>query len=100
MVLVNARVAAVGALPALPEEPALPARPPAAPRTCRRAYLDGWQDVAVYDLEALGPGQTIDGPAVLEAPTTTVLLAPGDRASMTPLGWVDLRVSYGSAHGP
>ncbi len=90
VVLVNARVAAVGELPALPEEPALPSRPPAAPRARRRIYLGGWREAPIYDLEALAPGQAIEGPAVLEAPTTTVLLRPGDRAAITPLGWVDV----------
>jgi N-methylhydantoinase A len=92
VVLVNARVAAVGELPALPEEPALPARPPAAPRSRRRIYLGGWREAPVYDLEALAPDQRLEGPAVLEAATTTVLLRPGDRATITPLGWVDVSV--------
>ncbi len=93
VVLVNARVTAVGALPALPEEPALPLRPPAVPRAHRRVYLDAWHDVPVYDLENLAPAQTIDGPAVLEAPTTTALLRAGERATITGLGWVDVRIT-------
>jgi len=92
VVLVNARVAAVGTLPALPQEPALPSRAAAAPRARRRVYLGDWREVAVHDLEALAPGQTIDGPAVLEAETTTVLLRATDRATVTPLGWLDIAV--------
>jgi len=92
VVLVNARVAAVGTLPALPQEPALVSRAPAPPRARRRVYLGDWQDVAVHDLEALAPGQIIEGPAVLEAETTTVLLRATDRATVTPLGWLDIRV--------
>ena len=92
VVLVNARVAAVGTLPALPQEPALASRVAAAPRTRRRVYLGDWQQVAVHDLEALAPGQTIDGPAVLEAATTTVLLRATDRATVTPLGWLDIAI--------
>jgi N-methylhydantoinase A len=90
VVLVNARVAAVGTLPALPQEPALALRAPAAPRARRRVYLGDWQEVAVHDLEALAPGQSIEGPAVLEAATTTVLLRATDRATVTPLGWLDI----------
>ncbi|HMH53138.1 MAG TPA: hydantoinase/oxoprolinase family protein, partial [Candidatus Acidoferrum sp.] len=86
VVLVNARVAAIGTLPALPQEPALPSRAPAAPRSRRRVYLGDWRDVPVHDLDTLAPGQTIDGPAVLEAATTTVLLRGSDRATVTPLG--------------
>jgi N-methylhydantoinase A len=93
VVLVNARVAAVGVLPAPPEEPRVDARPPAAPRARRRVYLDDWRDVPVFDLDALAPGQTIEGPALFEAATTTALLRRADRATVTPLGWLDIAVS-------
>jgi N-methylhydantoinase A len=92
VVLVNARVAAVGTLPAMPTERALPARPPAAPRGRRRIFLDGWRVAPVYDIDTLAPAQIIEGPAVLEAPTTTVLLRTTDRATVTPLGWLDIAV--------
>jgi N-methylhydantoinase A len=92
VVLVNARVAAIGVLPAPPEEPRLDARPDGSPRGRRRVYVDAWRDVDVFDLDALAPGQVIDGPAVLEAPTTTALLRPNDRAIVTPLGWLDIAV--------
>jgi N-methylhydantoinase A len=93
VVLVNARVTAVGVLPALPEEPRLAGRPAAAPRGRRRVYLDAWRDAPVFELDALGPGQVVAGPAVLEAATTTALLRPGDRATVTALGWLDVQVT-------
>jgi N-methylhydantoinase A len=92
VVLVNARLAAVGVLPALPEEPALPPRAPAPPYASRSVYLDGWREVPVFDLDSLAAAQAIAGPAVVEAATTTVLLGPGDRATTTPLGWLDVAV--------
>jgi len=92
VVLVNARVAVVGELPALPQEPALPARPPAPPRARRRVYLGEWREVPVFDLDALAPGQRLEGPAIVEAATTTVLLRAGERAVVTPLGWLDISV--------
>jgi N-methylhydantoinase A len=92
VVLVNARLAVVGELPALPEEPALATRAPAAPRQRRRVYLDGWREVPVYDLDGLAPGQTVAGPALVEAATTTALLRAGERATVTPLGWLDVRL--------
>ncbi len=92
VVLVNARLAVVGVLPALPEEPPLPPRPPAAPRARRRVYLDDWQEVPVFDLEAGAPGQEVAGPALFETATTTVLLRPGETARLTPLGWLDIRI--------
>ncbi len=94
-VLVNARVAVIGRLPALPQEPDLPARAPTRPRHRRRVYLGGWREVPVYDFDALASDQAIDGPAVVEAATTTVLLRPGDRARTTPFGWLDVAVGKG-----
>ena len=90
VVLVNARVAVVGELPALPSEPRLADRTATAPRAHRRVYLDGWHELPVYDLDALAPAQRIEGPAIVEAPTTTILLHERDAASITPLGWVDV----------
>jgi N-methylhydantoinase A len=92
-VLVNARVAVIGALPDPPREPAVAERPAAAPRAQRPVYLDGWREVPVFDFEALAPAQTIDGPAVIEAATTTVLLRPGDRAEVTAIGWLDIALT-------
>jgi N-methylhydantoinase A len=89
-VLVNARVAVAGLLSALPQEPDLPEAPPAAPRSERRTYLDDWVTSPVYDFDALAPKQTIDGPAIIESPMTTVLLHPGETATVTPLGWLDI----------
>jgi N-methylhydantoinase A len=96
VVLVNIRVSVVGELPELPQEPALAARSdgsPLRPRTRRQVYLGRWQRVPIFDLEALAPGQTVHGPAIIEAPTTTVLLRESDHATVTPLGWLDIRVA-------
>jgi N-methylhydantoinase A len=100
VVLVNARVTAIGTLPALPEEPALPARAPAGPRGHRAIYLDGWCKVPVFDLDEVAPGQAIGGPAVIEAATTTVLLRATDHATITPLGWLDVRLAGGPDMAP
>jgi N-methylhydantoinase A len=94
-VLVNARVAVIGELPALPKEPALPARPPVSPRGRRRIYLGQWREVPIFDFDALAPGQMIDGPAVIESATTTVLLRPSDKVRTTAFGWLDIEVSRG-----
>ena len=91
-VLVNARVAVIGELPALPQEPALPARPPARPTSERPVYLGQWREVPVYEFDALAPDQAIDGPAVIESTTTSVLLRSGDRLRATALGWLDVEV--------
>ncbi len=96
-VLVNLRVAVVGELEAPPEEPARPAGAPSAPRAFRRILLDSWCEVPVFEMESLVPAQLIDGPALVESSTTTVLLRPGDRARVTPQGWLDVTVSPAGA---
>jgi len=64
------------------------------PRSERRIYLDDWVSAPVYDFDALAPAQTIAGPAIVESAMTTVLLRPGDRATVTALGWLDIVISY------
>jgi N-methylhydantoinase A len=93
-VLVNARVAVAGILSALPQEPALPEAPPTPPRSERRIYLDGWVSTPVYDFDALAPAQTIAGPAIVESAMTTVLLRPGERATLNSQGWLEIAISY------
>jgi N-methylhydantoinase A len=94
-VLVNARVTVIGVLPALPQEPEVPQRPPAEPICQRRIYLGGWREVSVYAFDALAPGQEIEGPAVVEAETTSVLLRPGNISRTTKLGWLEIAVGGG-----
>jgi N-methylhydantoinase A len=92
-VLVNARVAVIGVLPAAPMEPARAAREAAPPRSRRRVQLGGWQEVPVFGFDDVAAGQVVEGPAIVESATTTVLLRGGDRAEVTPLGWLDVAVS-------
>jgi len=39
----------------------------------------------------------VAGPAIVESATTTVLLRPGDRATVTPQGWLDIAVPSSAA---
>lgn len=93
VVLVNARVAAIGALPAPPAEPTAAAGTPAEPRATRRVYQGGWIEVPIYDLDRLGAGQEVVGPAVIESETTTVVLRAGDVATASPALWLDVAIS-------
>jgi N-methylhydantoinase A len=92
VVLVNARLAAVGLLPALPRESPVPDRAHARPRAHRPIYLGAWQEVPVFDLDRVAAGQPLAGPAIVESETTTVLLGDGDTARVTHLGWLDITV--------
>jgi N-methylhydantoinase A len=91
-VLVNLRVAVVGVLPGLPQEPALESSAPAPPLGERRIYLDEFLTAPVYAFDRLAPGQSIEGPAIVESAMTTILLRPRERAVTTPLGWLDVAV--------
>ena len=90
-VLVNARTAVIGHLSVPPAERALGSRPPASPR--RRQAMPSSREADVYDLDDMAAGQEVFGPALIETETTTVLVGAGDRATITPTGWIDIRVS-------
>ena len=66
----------------------------------RNLYLHaagGFQEVATYSAEKLRAGNALDGPALVEAEDTTVLVGPGQRL------WVDgfgnLRIDLPPAEG-
>jgi N-methylhydantoinase A len=82
--VVAARLVATlpGRRPALAAEPA----DPTAPRGRRRIWLDGWHEVDVVARSALGPGEPVPGPAVVEFPEATCLVRPGWIATVDPVG--------------
>jgi N-methylhydantoinase A len=94
VVFVNARVAAVGAVAApAAAGAAVTSSAPCTPRTRRKAYFGRWIEVPVYALDDLRPGQGLEGPAIVEAETTTVIINTGDRLTVNALGWLDIRVA-------
>jgi N-methylhydantoinase A len=91
VVFVNARVAAVGAVaPADQDTRPASSSGVCAPRGKRQAFFGGWREVPVYALDALQPGHSLTGPAIIEAETTTVLVDTGDRVTVNALGWLDI----------
>ena len=51
----------------------------ASPKARSDAYFDGrWQDVPLYGLDDLPVGCSVQGPAIIGAPTTTIVLQPSD----------------------
>ncbi|MFO1108202.1 MAG: hydantoinase/oxoprolinase family protein [Bradyrhizobium sp.] len=91
VVFVNARVAAVGEV-SQRGEGAKAASPASAckPVGTRKAYFGGWRDIPVYAFDRLQPGHSLEGPAIIEAETTTVLVDTGDRVTVNALGWLDI----------
>ncbi|RQG89654.1 hydantoinase/oxoprolinase family protein [Natrarchaeobius chitinivorans] len=61
----------------------------------RQAYFDGeLHSTPVFDAAALSPGQETTGPAIVDSPTTTVIVPPGDTLSITEHG--NYHVSVGT----
>ncbi len=92
VVFVNARVAAIGEVPGVAHPPrATDVQPAAVPRM-RQAHFGTWRSVPVHQLDGLPPGSSVEGPAIFEAETTTVIIGEGDRAVVNALGWLDIRL--------
>ena len=90
-VLVNARVATTGLLAA---GAAPPGREPQVQEPLkRRVYLDEWAEIPVFSFAGLASGSQVNGPAMVESETTTVLLRDGDCATVTAQGWLDIQVT-------
>jgi N-methylhydantoinase A len=78
--LINVRVRSVGATskPSFPLRPNAGADPSAARKGERAAIFDGAPHATpVYDGLALRHGNRLDGPALVEQPTTTIVVPPG-----------------------
>jgi N-methylhydantoinase A len=90
-VFVNARVAAVGEVSQRGEGARAGSQASACkPQGKRKAYFGSWRDIPVYAFDKLQPGHSLEGPAIIEAETTTVLVDTGDRVSVNTLGWLDI----------
>ena len=92
VVIVNARVAVVGELPVLPAQTAAGSGRATVGPARRRVWLGDWIEVPVYRMDALPAGHEVKGPAVFESATTTVLVREGERVTITPHGWLDIRI--------
>jgi N-methylhydantoinase A len=78
--VINLRLTALGRTdkPALQEVPAGGNDAGHARKRRRDVFFDGaFQEVDVYDGLALQPGNRLSGPAIVEQPTTTVVVPPG-----------------------
>ncbi len=77
----------VATVPGRRPELRAPAADPTAVRSRRSVHLDGfWQDVDVVPRAALGAGDGVAGPAVVEFAEATCLIRPGWRAEVDVIG--------------
>lgn len=58
-------------------------------------FDDGWTETDLYRLEDVDGEQTIAGPAILLQNTSTIVIEPGCRATVTPAGDIEIQVSAG-----
>jgi N-methylhydantoinase A len=90
VVFVNARVAAVGEVSRRGEDVKPAKVSTCSPQGKRQAFFGAWREIPIYSFDALQPGHSLAGPAIIEAETTTVLIDTGDRISVNALGWLDI----------
>jgi 5-oxoprolinase (ATP-hydrolysing) len=70
--------------------------PPPKLETARSYFETGWQDTDIYNLDDLGAGHEISGPAIIIHHTSTILVEPNCEALVTPFGDVEITVGSGA----
>ncbi len=95
--LVTLRVAAVGKLPRIAQLDRTGDENTASPAGSRRVYLGEWLEAPTYSADSLPAGAEIAGPAILESDFTTILVLPGDYATVDSMGGVELVVNLEDA---
>ncbi|NKQ58486.1 hydantoinase/oxoprolinase family protein [Amycolatopsis sp. K13G38] len=92
------RVRGIGILPFSPELPTIPAADSPDPAEARAGHrpvcLDaaaGYADTPVYDYRKLRAGHELAGPAIVEVPTTTVVVPGGTTGTVDSLGNLIIR---------
>ncbi len=77
------------------DEPATTIPSPTRVQHCWVSHERGWADIEVFD--RLSPGSRLSGPCLVELPTTTVLLQPGDELTVTAEGDLEIDIETESA---
>ncbi len=83
------RVTGIGRLPPLAVSRARPVAAKPQPFAHRKVWIDeraGWVETAIYNGRELQAGHTIDGPAVVDEVTTTILVGVGDKLTVDDSG--------------
>ncbi|RMF94007.1 MAG: hydantoinase/oxoprolinase family protein, partial [Nitrospinota bacterium] len=92
--LVTLRVSVIGRLPKLMPPEKRSGDPEKAGKGHRSIFLGEWKTVPVYAIEHLSPGTEITGPALFESDFTTILLEPGDTATVDRYGGIALQIAH------
>jgi len=91
------RLAAVGLLPPLilKTEVLRDSSPIAAQRDVRKIYLGKWIEAPVYWFDALNPGMIVQGPAVVDSESTSVLIVAGSVGAIDEFGSIHITRDLG-----
>lgn len=89
------RVSVFGALPklALPEQAAGVPDPSSAHRGRREVYLGAWRKLDVYWFDDLACGMRVEGAAIVESASTTILIEAGSTATVDRFGSLVIEVA-------
>ena len=92
---INVRLTATGTIPKTPLEPWPNGGEDAsaAIKASRPVYFGEWQDTRIYDGSRLLVGNRIEGPAIVEEVTTTIVIFPDDWAEVDRLGNLIIHVN-------
>lgn len=95
---INVRVTGTGKIEKTPllEWPAGTENTAEAIKEYRQAYFDetgGWTDTPIFDGQKLLAGNKIEGPAIIEEITTTIVICPNDLATIDRFGNVIIEVN-------
>ena len=93
------RLVAHGILPSLSLPQAETSGPDSAPARHgdRQVFVGDWIDVPCYRFDRLMPGMLLDGPAMVDSDSTTVVLPDGATAAIDPYGSLVITQTGGSA---
>ena len=97
--LVTLRVTAVGKLPRMAQLDRTEAESTASASGSRWIFLGEWLRAPTYATDSLPTGTEIAGPAILESDFTTILVCPGDYATVDAMGGIELRVNQETPAG-
>ena len=88
------RVVGIGSTPSISKIEISQSTQKPQPITFTKTYFEeGWTETAVYNLEHLGAGDEIQGPAIIIHETTTILVEPQGTASITKYGDAEITFS-------
>ena len=95
---VSGRVAAIGLMSPPPMPKYEPASAAVTAKETRPVYFEesgGFVETSIYDRDGLGPGNELEGPAIIEQMDTTVVVHPGQTVRVD--AFRNLLISIGGA---